>query len=111
VEIIPGILALSTALAIALSGSPAQVSHPAGVPACKPPWTFMFVNGWECIGGPGPVVLPTPGTTPAPTVTSSPTTTLTPATLPTPATTLATIATSAPVATPAPATESPAPTP
>jgi hypothetical protein len=75
VDIIPGILALSTAVAIALGASSGPVNRPAGVPACKPPWTFMIINGWECIGGPGPVILPTPdAATPAvgPATTGSP---------------------------------------
>ena len=33
---------------------------PTNPPLCKPPWTFpMLVSrAWECLGGPGPVMLP-----------------------------------------------------
>jgi hypothetical protein len=89
VDIIPGILALSTAVAIALGASSGPVNRPAGVPACKPPWTFMIVNGWECIGGPGPVILPTPANAATPAVgpasAASPAATVSPASIVSPA--------------------------
>ena len=35
---------------------------PANPPMCHPPFLFpMLVNGsWQCLGGPGPVILPMP---------------------------------------------------
>jgi hypothetical protein len=82
VTIVPGVLTLSAALAIALTGNslpflqqggatvpsqsgpiqsgPSQSGPGPARPSCDPPWTIAMVTdgSWECAGGPGPVVLP-----------------------------------------------------
>jgi len=73
VTIVPGVLSLSAALAIALTGNslpflqqgggtPAPAHAAVVHPDCDPPWTFalMIDGGWQCAGGPGPVLLPAP---------------------------------------------------
>jgi hypothetical protein len=96
VNIIPCVLSLGVALAVALTGNSLPFldqGHPPAVqcaqivvgtlvtpwscrnlpvrPHCDPPWTFaMVADGvWECAGSPGPVVLPSSPPVPAATAT------------------------------------------
>jgi hypothetical protein len=100
VNIVPGVLSLTAALAIALTGNSLPLLHqdPDPVhpvvtcaqivigdtpwsclnvqsrPTCDAPWTFAIMTDgvWQCAGGPGPVILPSPPVSPSPTPTAPP---------------------------------------